>query len=121
MILTTKQHLDFLKQSECIHNEVAFISKYSQPMFPLSCVHVRAHTGRETSAHKKTRSAQQNFLSNSFWHIFYALHPIYRQVLVNVAQQKLYAHTDFRKIEGTLLTAAEEKIHILNKISMLFR
>jgi len=27
-------------------------------MFPLSCVHVRAHSGRETSAHRKTGSAQ---------------------------------------------------------------
>jgi len=70
-------------------------------MFPLSCARVRTHTGRETSAHKKTWSAQQNFPSKKYLHIFYAHHPIYRRVLVDVAQKKFYAHTDFIKLEGT--------------------
>jgi len=30
-----------------------------QPMFPLSCARVRAHTGRGTSTQKKTWSAQK--------------------------------------------------------------
>src|SRR6218665_2631901 len=71
-------------------------------MFPISCARVCAHTGRETSAHKKTRSTQQNSLQKSFLHIFYAHHPTHRRVLVNVAQKKFYAHTEFRKLEGTL-------------------
>jgi len=36
-------------------------------MFPLSCAHVSVHTGRETSAHIKTRSAQQNIPSKKFF------------------------------------------------------
>src|SRR6218665_3279046 len=72
-------------------------------MFPLSCARVRAHTGRETSAHKKTRSAQKISFEKSFLHIFYAHHPIYRRVLVNVARKKFYAHTYFIKLEGTLI------------------
>jgi len=30
-------------------------------MFPLSCARVRAHTGRETSAHKKTCARKHSF------------------------------------------------------------
>jgi len=61
-----------------------------------------AHS-RETSARKKTRSAQKISLQKRFLHICYARHPIYRRVLVNVAQTEFYAHTYFRKLEGTLI------------------
>ena len=73
---------------------------------------VRAHTGREMSAHKKTWSAQQNFPSKKFLHIFYARHPMYRRVLVNVAQKKFYVHTDFRQLEGTLTKAVCQSVEI---------
>jgi len=42
------------------------------PMFPLSCARVHAHTGRETSAHKKTWSAQK--ISFQKWLCIYFLH-----------------------------------------------
>src|SRR6218665_2008023 len=65
-----------------------------------------AYTGRETSAHMKTQSAQQNFPSKMvFAHIIFILH---RRVLVNVAQKKFYAHPNFRKLEGTLLRGAPD-------------
>jgi len=40
-------------------------------MFPLSCARVRAHTGHETSASKKTWSAHKCFLKNGFANISY--------------------------------------------------
>ena len=43
-----------------------------ESMFRLSCVHVRAHTGRETSAHKKTCSAQKNSFQK--WFCTYFMH-----------------------------------------------
>ena len=44
----------------------------SLSMFPLSCAHVRAHTGRETSAHKKTWSAHR--ISFQKWFFTYFMH-----------------------------------------------
>jgi len=41
------------------------------PMFPLSCVHVRTHTGHEMSAHKNTWSTHKFSLKNVFAHISY--------------------------------------------------
>jgi len=38
-------------------------------MFPLSCACVRAHTGRKTSAHKKTWSAQNIMFQKMYVHI----------------------------------------------------
>jgi len=38
-------------------------------MFPLSCARVRAHTGRKTRAHKKTRSAQKLIFPKNVLHI----------------------------------------------------
>jgi len=32
------------------------------------------------------------------------LHSTYSLIVVNVAQKKVYAHTDFTKLEGTLIT-----------------
>jgi len=35
-------------------------------MFPLSCAHVRAHIGRDTSAHSKTQSTHKCSFQNVF-------------------------------------------------------
>src|SRR6218665_3061079 len=61
-------------------------------MFPLSCARVRSHTGRAMRAHKK----------RCLFHIFHTRHSQFRQVQ-DVAQKKSYAHTVFKKLEGTLV------------------
>jgi len=44
---------------------------YLAVMFPLSCAHVRAHAGHETSTHKKTWSAHKYSFRKCFSHISY--------------------------------------------------
>jgi len=70
-------------------------------MFTLRCASVRAHTGRETSTHKKTWSIRITVPSkNVFVHV-HARHSKLKRVQVkfNVAQRKFYAHTDLNKLE----------------------
>src|SRR6218665_342203 len=45
------------------------------PMFPLSCAHVRAHTGCEMSAHRKTLSAHKFSFKNVSYKYFIHLVP----------------------------------------------
>jgi len=49
-------------------------------MFPLSCVPVRAHTGREMSAHKKTWSTHTFFFKNGVLPIFPTFRSKYKGV-----------------------------------------
>ena len=64
-----------------------------QPMFPLSCAHVRTHTSRETSAHKKTWSTHKRSLQKCFLHIFHTRRSKYRWVPVKCCTNEiLYAH-----------------------------
>src|SRR6218665_1406867 len=59
-------------------------------MFPLSCACVHAHTGHETSAHKKPWNVQKLLsLQKWFLHI-HTRHSKFRLVQVNVAQKKFY-------------------------------
>ena len=75
-------------------------------MFPLRCVRVRAHKGREMSAHKKTWSAHKCSLKNAFCTYFIHVIPNTDESRSNVAQKKFYAHTDLNKLEGTLVTVS---------------
>jgi len=43
-------------------------------MLPLSCACLRAHTGREMSAHKKTWSTHKCSLQNNFCTVFHTHH-----------------------------------------------
>jgi len=49
----------------------AYHGVYLRPMFPLSCVRVRAHTRREMSAHKKLGTHINFPLKTVFTHILY--------------------------------------------------
>jgi|SRR6218665_330375 len=70
-------------------------------MFPLSCV--RVQTGRETSARKKNWSAQQFSFKKCLCTYFIHVIANSDEFRSNVAQKKFYAHTDFKKLEGTLV------------------
>src|SRR6218665_4004157 len=71
-------------------------------MFPLSCARVHAHTGSETSAHKKTWSAHKCSLKKVFAHILYTQFQI-QTSSGKMLPKKLYAHTDLKKLQGALL------------------
>ena len=70
-------------------------------MFPLSCA--RVHTGCETSARNKTWSAQNILLQKCVCTYFMHIFPYTDESWYNVAQKKLFAHTDVKKLEGTLV------------------
>jgi len=71
-------------------------------MFPLNCARFRAHTGRERSKRKKTWSAHKCSLEKCFAHISHVI-PNSDDFKSNVGQKKFYAHTDIKKLEGTLI------------------
>ena len=72
-------------------------------MFPLSCACVRVLKSREMDA-QKNWSAHQFSIKNTFCTcMFHTCRSKYKCVLVNVAHRKLCAHTDFKKLEGTLM------------------
>src|SRR6218665_3277520 len=74
-------------------------------MFHLSCALVRACIGRETSAYKKTWSVHKCSLKNVF--CTYFIHVILNseEFRSNVAQNKYFAQTDFKELEGTLISS----------------
>ena len=72
-------------------------------MYPLSCAHVHAHTGHETSAHKKTWSTLKSFFQKCFCTYFIHVIPNSDEFRKSVAQQKFYACTDFKKLDGTYI------------------
>src|SRR6218665_186737 len=71
-------------------------------MFPLSCTRVRAHTGHETSAHKKTCSAYKMFLPKMILHIFLTLHYTYRLILVRCCTKEILCAQRLEKIRGNI-------------------
>jgi len=61
-------------------------------MFPLSCAHVRAHTGCEMSAHKKIWSTHMCSIQKWFFLIFHTHHSKFRWVQVKCCT-KTFMHT----------------------------
>src|SRR6218665_589273 len=71
-------------------------------MFPLSCARVPAHTGRETSAHKKTSSAHKCYLQICLLHIFHTRHSKFRRVQVKSCTKEILREHRLKRIRGTL-------------------
>jgi len=73
----------------------------SGPKFSISCARVRARTGCETSAHKKTWSTQYDPSKNVFAHN--ARHSKFRWVQVKCCTKEIICAHRLQKLEGTLL------------------
>ena len=63
-------------------------------IFPLSCVHVHAHTGRKTIAHKKTWCAHKCFFKKCFAHISYT------SFHIQISSGKMLPKRNFMHIEN---------------------
>jgi len=69
-----------------------------------ACARMHERT-RETSAHKKTWSAHKCSLQKCVDTYFIHVVPNTNESWLDVAQKKFYAHTDFEKLEGTLMAS----------------
>ena len=78
------------------------------------CVCACMNTGCQMSAHKKTWSAHEFSFKMIFLHIFHTCRSRYRWVLLNVAHRKFCAHTDFKKLEGTLFDRTSQLVPLTN-------
>jgi len=119
----------------CLLKSIEQGKTYSQPMFPLrrrartlistspifwnvgsvllqrywNMLECKLSVGREMSAHKDTWSAHKNFFRKCT--IFLTLHSTNRFIVAICCTKKFYAHTDFKKLEGTLFTATLLNTH----------
>ena len=73
-----------------------------ESMFPLSRAWVHAHSGHETSAHKKTWSAHKIFLPKMFLHIFITLHSTYRLIEAKCCTKEIFCIHRFKKIRSSI-------------------
>ena len=75
---------------------------------PSKLAHVSTHTGRETSARKKT-SAHKCSFQKCFLLIFHTFHSKFRWVLEKCCTTEILCAHRLYKLEGTLLTRPETK------------
>ena len=83
-------------------------------MFPLSCARTHRSWHERT---QETLSAHKFSIQKCLWHIFHMHHSKFRWVKVKCCTKEIiYAHTDFKRLEGTLLVIIYYIMTPVNKL-----